>query len=311
MPQRTIGYPHVDPSNPTGSVILGNDYIEYDRADQMQDYQVGENISYANSRNAPQFRALTGTTMTDLPANERASLLADAKRPYVGLVDGEDVPIAGKFGNPNYRFNSTGITDPRDIAIRLKAQAERRAAKQGRQVDRQRLASNIRNNIAVTRRHLEAQNIERTDAQPNVQAERAKRIAVQKHLQRDVGSPRPHYKASEKQQKYYDKSRTLEELIGAEAMGIVAPPVKQQQGWVDATVVEVPNAPDIPEGFVPKSERQTRIEKIKTGLGSFAKDRQYQTGRRVGYGAAGLLGASALAGLLSNNGERRQEEVAV
>lgn len=311
MPQHMMGYPHVDPNNRTGSVILGNDYIEFDRPDQMQDYQVGENISYANSRNAPQFRALTGTTMTDLPANERASLLADAKRPYVGLIDGEDIPIAGKYGNPNYRFNSTGITDPRDIAIRLKAQAERRAEKNNRQVDRARLASNIRNNIAVTKRHAEAQNIARTDAQPDAQAERAKRLAVQEHITRDLSSPRPHYKAAEKQQKYYDKSRTLGELIGASSLGISAPPIKEERGWVNATAVDAPNIPDLPEGYVPKSERKTRIDNIKSGLGSFAKDKQYQTGRRVGYGAAGLLGASALAGLFSNREDRRQEEARV
>lgn len=311
MPQHMMGYPHVDPNNPGGSVILGNDYIEFDRADKMQDYQVGENISYANSRNAPQFRALTGTTMTDLPANERAALLNDAKRPYVGLIDGEDVPIAGKYGNPNYRFNSTGITEPRDIAIRLKAQAERRAEKNGREVDRKRLRTNILNNMAVTRRHLDAQNIAATDAQPDAQRERAKRLAVQEHITRDVGSARPHYKASEKQQKFYDKSRTLEERIGASSLGISAAPEKTEQGWVNATVVDAPNIPDLPEGYVPKSERKTRIDKIKSGLGSFAKDSQYRTGRRVGYGAAGLLGASGLAGLLSNNGNRRQEEAAV
>jgi hypothetical protein len=308
MPQHMMGYPHVDPNNRTGSVILGNDYIEFDRPDQMQDYQVGENISYANSRNAPQFRALSGTTMTDLPANEKAALLADAKRPYVGLLDGEDVPIAGKYDNPNYRFNSTGITNPRDIAVRLKAQAERRAEKNGRQVDRARLASNIRNNIAVTKRHAEAQNIPRTDAQPDAQAERSKRLAVQEHITRDLSSTRPHYKAPQKQQKYFDKSRTLEERIGANSLGISAPPPREEKGWVNATAVDAPNIPDLPEGYVPKSERKTRIDKIKSGLGSFTKDRQYQTGRRVGYGAAGLLGASAIAGLFSNNGNRREQE---
>ena len=312
MPQGMMGYPHVDPSNPANSIILGNDRIEFNRADRMQDYQVGENISYANSRVAPQFRSLTGTTLTDLPANERASVLNDAKRPYVGLVDGEDVPIAGQKGNPNYRFNKTGITDPRDIAVRLRAQAERRAQANNRKVDRTRLLSNIKNNIAVTQRHLDAQSTAAVSSEPDVKQEIAKRLGVQEHITRQISTNRSHYKPSEKQAKFYDSSRSLEENIGASSMGIEAP-AKKEQTEREYSVVDVPNAPDVPEGFIPKSERQNRIGKFKESLGSafnkYGKGNEYTVGRRVGYGGAAIVGLSGLAGLISGERENRNQEV--
>jgi hypothetical protein len=307
FPQHNHGYAHADPSNLTGSVILGGDYVEFDRADRMQDYQVGENISYANSRNAPQYRKLTGSTLDDLPANERAAILSDARRPYIGALNGESVPIEGRKSNPNYRFNSTGMTNPQDIAVRLKAQAERRAKRNNRKVDRERLRSNLRNNLAVTRRQLESEAAPRINVEPDAQQERAKRLAVQEHITRDLGSVRPHYKASEKQQKYYDKSRTVEELIGANALGIPDKPIKEQNER-EYSVEYQPNAPDVPEGFIPRSDRKGRMEKIKDSLISFRDKPQYRTGRRVGYGAAGVLGASALAGLFSNEKERRNQQ---
>ena len=313
MPQDTVGQAVVDLGGAAGSVIPGKDYIQFDRPDAMGDYRVGENISFANQRNAPQFRKLTGKTLNDLPAAERAQALDDARRPYVGAENGVSVPIEGKFGNPNYRFNKTGITEPADIAIHLEAQAQRRADRNGKPVDTQALQNNITNNVAVTRRHQAGL------ATPSSISDEAgarsfqQRQEVLEHIQRPLSQARPHYRASDKQleRKFYDKGRTTEELLGVNAFGIPSPKGRQEPATPDYKVVDSPINIELPENYVPKSERQGKMGRIKESLGNafnkYGKDDQYKVGRRVGYGGAAVLGAAGLAGLINGERDKRQE----
>ena len=314
MPQGIAGNPVVNLSGPAGSVTPGREYIEFARPDAMSDYQVGENVAYANSRNAPQFRKLEGTTLNDLSTSDRASVLDDAKRPYIGAIKGESVGIAGVYGNPNYRFNATGITSPADIAIHLQAQAQRRADANGKPVDEQRLRTNIGNAVAVARRQEQALSAPGVIADQSGIRDRQKRIEIMEHIKRPVNTPRPHYRPSDKQleNKFYDRTRSQQELLGIDSMGIEAAASAKKPEAPNYSVVESPINIQVPEGFIPKSERQGRIGKIKSGLGEafkkYGQGSEYTVPRRVGYGAAGAVGLAGLAGLLSNESDRRKQE---
>jgi hypothetical protein len=314
MPQGTVGQRVVDLGGAAGSVIPGKDYIQFDRPDAMGDYRVGENISFANQRNAPQFRKLSGSTLSDLPADERAQALDDSRRPYVGAENGVSVPIEGKYGNPNYRFNRTGITDPADIAIHLEAQAKRRADRNGKPVDTQALQNNITNNVAVTRRHQADMAGPKSISDDAGARSLQQRQEVMEHIQRPLSSARPHYRASDKQVErgFYDKSRTTEELLGVNSFGIPAPQGRQEPSTPDYRVVDSPINIEVPDNFVPKSERQGRIGKIKESLGSafnkYGRGEDYKVGRRFGYGGAAAVGLAGVAGLINGERNKREEE---
>ncbi len=133
------------------AISLGRDRIAFGEVEQMSDYSIGDNLERANQRVAPAFRGLTGQNIEGTP-RERSEALEDAKRPYIGQIRGEIVPIDGKRGNPNYRFNATGQTDPVKIGEAIAEQARMRASKKNpRNLDRE--AANAFNAQSVTARH--------------------------------------------------------------------------------------------------------------------------------------------------------------
>jgi len=136
------------------AVSLGRDRMTFGEAEQMSDYVVGDNIDTANQRVAPAFRSLTGENIEGAPA-ERAQILQDARMPYIGQIKGELVPIEGKKGNPNYRFNKTGEVDPIKVEKVIRDQARGRASKKNpRNLDRE--SQNIYNAQIVNARHYPA-----------------------------------------------------------------------------------------------------------------------------------------------------------
>jgi hypothetical protein len=313
LPQGSNGQPVVNLDDRNVNGLIRPD-IRFNSPEMMDDYAITDNLAFANSRNAPQFRALTGSAGLTGTAEEKDSTLADSRRAFIGQERGVSVPIEGKKGNPNYRFNKTGITDPSDIAIAIQAQAERRAAEKNGRVDQDRVDQNIVNNVAVTQRHLDAQAQPKFETGPDGGAERARRIEVMKHIQRDVGSPRKPYKAADSQQRYYDKSRTTEDLMGVNALGIPNKAAPASEPKPNYSVVDSPINIELPEGYKPKSERENRIQNIKSSVGDafnkYGRGDDFKVQRRVGYGAAATVGLAGLAGLLSNEKDRRQQGVA-
>ena len=141
----------VDLSAQGPAVSLGRDRMTFGETEQMGDYVVGDYLDTANQRVAPAYRKLTGENIEGTP-QERAETLADARRPFIGQVQGELVPIDGKKGNPNYRFNATGETDPVKIESAVRDQARSRATKKNpRSLSRE--EQNIYNAQIVNARH--------------------------------------------------------------------------------------------------------------------------------------------------------------
>ena len=310
MPQGSSGQPIVDLSNANINGSLRPD-IRFDSPEMMDDYAITDRLDFANSRNAPQFRALNGSAELTGSPEEIADTVADARRAFIGQERGVSVPIAGDNSNPNYRFNASGITNPSDIAINIQAQAERRAAASGKKVNQSRIDQNIVNAVSVSDRHIADQSKARFETGPDGKAEREKRLGIMKHIQRDAGARKP-YKPADSQQRYYDKSRSTEDLMGVNALGIDRPQAPATEPKSNYSVVDSPINIELPEGFKPKAERENRISNIKTSLGSayekYGKGDEYRTGRRVGYGAAGVVGLAGLAGLLNNESDRRKQE---
>ena len=133
------------------AISLGRDRMTFGETEQMSDYSVGDYLDTANQRVAPAFRKLTGENIEG-SLQERRETLDDARRPYIGQVKGETVPIEGKRGNPNYRFNATGETDPLKIESAIRDQARLRASKKNPR-DLSRESANAYNAQIVNARH--------------------------------------------------------------------------------------------------------------------------------------------------------------
>jgi len=153
--------------NPAGPLLVGPQQLSiaqrnaainanpapvFGSSEAMGDFNAGVELESANARVKPKFAGLTGEQMEGTP-QERREALADAQRPYIGQVAGEEpVGIEGKRDNPNYRFNRTGETSESGIRTALTQQAMDRAKKSGKKVDLVAIERNARNASAVQRR---------------------------------------------------------------------------------------------------------------------------------------------------------------
>ena len=123
----------------------------FGESEAMGDFNAGPELESANARVKPRFAGLTGENMEGTPEEKKAAL-ADAQRPYTGMVKGEAVGIEGKRSNPNLRYNRTGETTESGIRTALTQQAMERAKKTGKKVDMVSVERNARNAAAVQRR---------------------------------------------------------------------------------------------------------------------------------------------------------------
>ena len=134
------------------AAIIANPSPVFGSSEAMGDFNAGVELESANARVKPKFAGLTGERIEGTP-QERQQALADAQRPYIGQVAGEEpVGIEGKRNNPNYRFNRTGETSESGIRTALTQQAMDRAKKSGKKVDLVAIERNARNASAVQRR---------------------------------------------------------------------------------------------------------------------------------------------------------------
>ena len=143
-----------------GAATPGGDYINFDSPEQMKSYSIANDFATATAKNAPQFRALEGGANPEATPTEQANALEDARRPYVGQIEGQEVGIMGRRDLPNKRFIGNKRRDlsgmaPADVAIAI--QAERmRQLKPGAELNakqRSDLNKNIQNAVEVQERH--------------------------------------------------------------------------------------------------------------------------------------------------------------
>jgi hypothetical protein len=311
MPQKGVGSALVDlRSGIPGATTPGSHaYYNMNSPENMSDYAITDRLAFANSRNAPQFRSLTGEGSYGYDASpaEKEIALADAQRAFIGEIDGKKVPIMGDRSLPNLRFNKLGMTDAKDISIALNAQAQRRADANGKPVDTQRVTSNVRNAIAVADRHNMEQVQPPTDALGKAHQQQVR--AVHEHINR----PKPDFQPDRKdvfemnyeRGRQWQDERNQEERMGMGRAGIAQPP-KATESKPNYTVQSLG---DVQPHQMP--ERKDRIASIKSSLGnaySTASSDKYKVPRRVGYGAAGAVGLAGIAGLISGERDRRNQE---
>ena len=186
-----LAKPVVDPSKPLffgpqeltiaerNARMVQNGPISFGAKEAMGDFNASVDLQAPNARVKPRFAGLTGENIEGTP-QERKEALADAQRPYTGLVAGEEpVGIEGKRDNPNLRYNRAGTTvnpapakgpdgkkyqgrmkrvgqaetTPEGIRTAITSEAMKRAQKTGKKVDLHRNEQNIINALAVQQRH--------------------------------------------------------------------------------------------------------------------------------------------------------------
>ena len=154
-------------------------------SEAMGDFNGGVELEGLNSRVKPRMAGLTGEGMEGSP-EERASGLEAAQRNYQALEKNEPaVPIGGKAGAPNLRYNKTGETSQSGIRTALTQQAMERSAKTGEKVNMQQLEQNVINAQTVQSRadEFEAAGPSRRAEAP-ITSELSKRRAVAEHVSR-------------------------------------------------------------------------------------------------------------------------------
>ena len=156
----------------------------FGESEAMGDFNAGPELESANSRVKPRFAGLTGENMEGTPEEKKAAL-ADAQRPYTGMVKGEAVGIEGKRDNPNLRYNRTGKTNEGDIRTALTQQAMERAKKTDKKVDMVQVERNARNAVAVQRRADEYAARPATTNEKPVSEEIARRKNIADHIGRE------------------------------------------------------------------------------------------------------------------------------
>ena len=186
-----LAKPVVDPARPLflgpqeltiaerNARMVQNGAMSFGAKEAMGDFNASVDLQAPNARVKPRFAGLTGENIEGTP-QERKEALADAQRPYTGLVAGEEpVGIEGKRDNPNLRYNRAGTTvnpapakgpdgkkyqgrmkrvgqaetTPEGIRSAITGEAMKRAEKTGNRVDLHRNEQNIINALAVQQRH--------------------------------------------------------------------------------------------------------------------------------------------------------------
>lgn len=315
--------------NPAGPLLVGPQQLSiaqrnaginanpapvFGASEAMGDFNAGAELESANARVKPKFAALTGEKIEGTP-QERREALADAQRPYIGQVAGEEpVGIEGKRDNPNYRYNRTGETTSSGIRSVLTQQAMDRAEKSGKKVDLVAIERNARNAEAVQRR---ADEFEAAGAPKRSESPISSEIQKRRDVVQQVTRPKPAFSGNPS-----GANRTVDERIGLstledsnpvrpaprdESMQPITDEIRNQLAELNSGPMQGPSErPRVQtsgpaQGPVPGSARKQFIDRanyVRTSP-------RYQTGRRVGYGAAALAGLGALIG---GERDRREEE---
>ena len=280
-------------ANPAGPLLVGPQQLSiaqrnaemqqntspvFGAREAMGDFSAGPELEGLNSRVKPRMAGLTGENIEG-SAEERAGALEGAQRNYQGLVKDEPaVPIGGKAGAPNLRYNKTGETSQSGIRTALTQQAMERAAKTGKKVNLQQLEQNVLNAQAVQGRadEFDAAGPSRRAEAP-ITDELGKRRQVAEH----IGRPKPEM-ASTARPTGLNTTELQNVRLGGEILS--TRPSADQQAAVNVTVSG---------RAAPRSSRANRESSVLSNFGVTQNEaaaasapqavgRNNEPGRRIG-----------------------------
>ena len=277
----------------------------------MGDYNAGVELSTANARIRPRFSGLTGENIEGTP-QERREALADAQRPYIGQVAGEEpVGIEGKRDNPNYRYNRTGETSESAIRTALTQQAMERAKKSGKKVNLADIERNARNASEVQRRAdaFEAAGPPKRSESP-ISSEIAKRREVVQQVTRDKPAFNGNPSGANRSVSDRIGLTTLEDSNPSrpaprdESTQPITDEIRNQLAELNSGPIQGPS--EAPQTQVPKTNQR---QKLMDRINSMRTEPRYQSGRRIGYAVGGgIAGIAGLNALIGGEREKREEE---
>lgn len=322
-----LAKPIVDPSKPLligpqeltiaerNARMVQNGAMSFGAKEAMGDFNASVDLQAPNARVKPRFAGLTGENIEGTP-QERKEALADAQRPYTGLVAGEEpVGIEGKRDNPNLRYNRAGTTvnpapakgpdgkkyqgrmkrvgkaetTPEGIRSAITGEAMKRSQKTGKKVDLHRNEQNIINALAVQQRHDNSidRGAFRAELQRN-EAQDAPRL-IDDNIRNTLAELNSAGKPE--QGPYRPLTADLKAELNALDGGRGGGPKNPGGGYMVA-----PDGPSNNRGYMSAPEGP--------GIGRRARNAR----RGAGYAAASIAGLAGINAMVSGEKEKRQQE---
>ena len=253
------------------------------------------------------FAGLTGENMENTA--DKYEVLEMARKSLQGIEQGPDrklrpAPIGGIKGNPNKRYNTTGITDPDDLTYALEQQALRR--------DRKITARPGRTPILTG------------EVKPRDRANITSALLATARAQRDASAPKALPPASDRAQRenaFLDQLLTRNEADGNAAERVRLSGGRSATSFQQTSQAPDPVTPQVQQQVASRSQGYTddpgalvkqyandrrsssdRKRSRRAGIGDFVK----RFGREIAIGG-GLFGSGVVGGEIYDNVQNEQE----